>query len=195
MKFKTITLIFLGVVVLLMGYEYTQAESKADKLSLNIGVVNVRKIFGECKKNARYREEATAEQDKIVAEMEKLSKEIEADKAGLRTLKAGSSDHLALMKEVFEKQARLEAQREFYKQQMALKDQRWTEELYTNILQETGEVAKQKGLDLVFEKDEIDLSTPSANELMLTIRTHKLLYSDGCLDITDEVMTRVDAEN
>ena len=195
MKFKTITLIFLGVVVLLMGYEYTQAESKADKLSLNIGVVSVRKIFGECKKNARYREEATAEQDKIVAEMEKLSKEIEADKAGLRTLKAGSSDHLALMKEVFEKQARLEAQREFYKQQMALKDQRWTEELYTNILQETGEVAKQKGLDLVFEKDEIDLSTPSANELMLTIRTHKLLYSDGCLDITDEVMTRVDAEN
>ena len=195
MKFKAIALSFLGMVVLFMGYEYTRAESKADTPSLNIGVVSVRKIFGECKKNARYREEATAEQGKIVAEMEKLSKEIEAGKAGLKTLKAGSSDHLALMKEMFEKQARLEAQREFYKQQMALKDQRWTEELYTNILRETGEVAKQKGLDLVFEKDEIDLSTPNANELMLTIRTHKLLYSGGCLDITDEVMTRVDAEN
>ncbi|GAF74646.1 unnamed protein product, partial [marine sediment metagenome] len=134
------------------------------------------------------------EQDRIIAELQRLSKDIEAERAGLRTLKEGSSDHLALMREILTKQASLQAQQEFHKRQMEFKDQRWTEELYKDILRITGEVAEQKGLDLVFESDEIELPAPSATELMMTIRTHKLLYSGGCLDITDEVMARLDAE-
>ena len=54
---------------------------------------------------------------------------------------------------------------------------------------------KEKGLDLVFENSEPELSALNANELELIMGTHKLLYSGGCLDITDEVMTRLDASN
>lgn len=159
-----------------------------------VGVVSIRKIFQDCKKNARYREETAAEQNKVISELERLSKEIEAEKAGLATLKTGSSDYMALMKEIFLKRASLQAQQEFHKQQLSLKDQRWTEELYQEILQITRQVAEQKGLGLVFEKGEVELPALSANELMLTIRTHKLLYGGGCLDITDEVMARLDKE-
>ncbi len=183
----------IGVVVLFMGYECSQAGLKAKRSISKIGVVSVRRIFEDCKRNVRYRQEAVAEQNRVIAELEKLAKEVEAESAGLRTLKEGSSDHLALMREVLEKQANLQAQQEFHKQQIELKDQQWTEELYKDIVREAGEVAKQKGLDLVFEKDELKLPATSANELMLTIRTHKLLYSDGCLDVTGEVMARIDA--
>jgi len=68
------------------------------------------------------------------------------------------------------------------------------EELYKEILQETREVAEQRGLDLVFEKSEPELPALSAKDLALAIRMHKLLYSGGCLDITDEVMARLDKE-
>lgn len=159
-----------------------------------VGVVSIRKIFQDCKKNARYREETAAEQNKVISELEALSKEIEAEKGGLATLKAGSSDHTALVKEIFLKRASLQAQQEFYKQQLSLKDQRWTEELYQEILRITRQVAEQKGLGLVFVKGEVELPALSVNELMLTIRTHKLLYGGGCLDITDEVMARLDKE-
>jgi len=182
-----------GAVVLSLAYEYSQAASKSEQLQSKIGVVSIQRVFQQCKRNTEYREETDVEQEKIIAELDKLSKEIEAERAGLKTLKTGSSDHLALMKGIFEKQAKLQAQREFHKQQITLKDQRWTEQLYQDILRITGEVAKQKGLDLVFEKDEIELPAASANDLMLTIRTHKLLYCGGCLDISDEVMTRLDA--
>ena len=186
----------IGAVVLPLGFGYkdSQAGSKADKPSSKIGVVSIRRIFQDCRRNAGYRQEAFAEQSRVIAELERLSKEIETGKAGLKTLKAGSNDHLTLMKEVLEKQAGLQAQQEFHKQQMVLRDQRWTEELYKDILRETGKVAEQKGLDLVFGTDEVELPAPSANELMLTIKTHKLLYSGGCLDITDEVMALLDAE-
>ena len=67
------------------------------------------------------------------------------------------------------------------------------QDVYKDILRITGEVAVEKGLDLVFESSEPDLSELSANELELVMGTHKLLYGGGCLDISDEVMTRADA--
>jgi len=160
-----------------------------------IGVVDVRKIFQDCKRNVRYREEVIAERGRIIAELDGLSREIEAERAGLKALREVSDDYMASMKEILEKQARLQSQQEFHKLRGEYKEKRWTEGLYKDILRETGEVAKQRGLDLVLEKDEVELPAPSANELMLTIRTHKLLYSGGCLDITDEVMARVDEQD
>jgi Skp family chaperone for outer membrane proteins len=184
----------IGAVVLFSGYQYSGAEPESVKPGPKIGVVSIRRIFQDCKRNVRYRQEATAEQEQIVAELDKLRKEIEAEEAGLRTLKAGSSDYLELMKGILEKQASLQARQEFHKQQLAMKDQRWTEQLYTDILRETGEVAKEKGLDIVFENDEPELPALSAQDLMMAIRTHKVLYSGGGLDITNEVMSRVDVE-
>ena len=46
----------------------------------------------------------------------------------------------------------------------------------------------------MFEKDEVEFPTSSANELMLNIRTNKLLYSGGCMDITDEVIALLDEQ-
>jgi Skp family chaperone for outer membrane proteins len=195
MKIRAMVLsCLICAVILFMGYEYGWAESKADKSSSKIGVVSVRRIFQDSRRNAKYREEAVGEQNRAIAELEKLRAEAEAEEAGLKTLKTGSSDHMAQMKEVLTKRANLQAREEFYKQEIALKDQRWTEELYKKILQITSEVAEQKGLDLVLERSEIEFPALSATELMMTIRTHKLLYSAGCLDITDEVMARLDAK-
>ena len=159
-----------------------------------IGVVSVEKIFQDCKRSVKYREEAIAERDRANAELGKLKAEIDAENERLKTLKAGSSDYMALMKEVLTKQANLQVQQKFYEQQMALKEQKMVEGLYRDILRKTNEVAKQKGLDLVFERSEPKLSAPSAKELTMTISTHKLVYSGELLDITGEVMTRLDSE-
>ena len=195
MKVRTTVLTCLiGVIVLSIGYEYSRAGPKADEPSLKIGVVSIEKIFQDCDRSAKYRKEAIAERNRVEAELDKLVKEIEAGQAGLRTLKAGSSDYLALLKEIMEKQAKLQAQQEFHKRQMALKEQRMIEEIYKDILRETSGVAEQKGLDLVFEKSEPVFPVLSPTQLELTIATHKLLYSGGCLDITDEVMARLDKE-
>ena len=195
MKIRTIVLSFLlGAVVLSMGYEYSRAEPKADKPSSKIGVVNIQRIFLICKRNAKYEEETKAEQNKLNAELEKLMAEIRAGEAGLKTLKPGSSDRIAQVEEILTKQAGLQTKDEIYKRRLELKYQLFIEGLYKDILRETTEVAKQKGLDLVQVKDEIEFPALSVNDAMMAIRTHKLLYSGGCLDITDEVMARVDKE-
>ncbi len=161
---------------------------------LKVAVLSVRKVFQECKRSANYRKEAVADQDRVLAELDELSKEIDAERAELTALREDSSDYMARAKALFEKQANYQARQEFYKQQMEFKDQLWTKELYQDILRAVGEVAKDKGFDLVFREDEIDFSETNINELGLAMRSHKLLYSDGCPDISDEVIARLDAE-
>lgn len=156
------------------------------------GVVSIRKIFRDCKRSAKYRQESNAERQKIDVELTNLDNEIKAQQAGLKTLKTGSENYMAQVKEILEKRANLQAQQEYHKQQLALTEQRITEDIYGDILRITGEVAKEKGLDWVFETSEPVLPASSPTELELSMGMHKLLYGDGCLDITDEVMTRLD---
>jgi Skp family chaperone for outer membrane proteins len=195
MKTKAVVLCCLiGTIVLFAGYEYSLAKPKTDKAVANIGVVDIRKVFRDCKRNAKYGADAMAEEAKWNADVERRSKEIDLQKEGLKALKLGSSDYLAQVKEVLQKQADLEASRQFNSQQRTSKDQRWTEDLYVEILKIIGELAEQKQLDLVLQKDVADFPTASPDELMMTLSTHKLLYSGGCMDITAEVLAQVDAE-
>ncbi len=157
------------------------------------GVVSIRKIFRDCKRSAKYRQDSNAERQKIDAELTSLDSEIKAQRAALKTLKIGSESYLAQTREIFEKQANLQAQQEFYKQYLALKEQKITEEIYTDILRITGEIAKEKGLDWVFEKSEPEIPALTPTELELSMGMHKLLYGGGCVDITEEVITRLDS--
>lgn len=195
MKVKTMVLSCLtGVVIMATVFEYSQAQSKSNTPSSKIGVVSILKVFRDCKRSAAHRNELIAEQNKIRATLQTLSKEIEAQEAGLKALKPESSDYLAQRKELIDKQARLEAEQKFYKEEIILKQYKWSKELYQDILRITSELAEQKGLDLVLKKDEIDLLALSVNEISETVRTHKVLYSGGCVDISDELVALLDKE-
>ena len=200
MKIKRMFLgCLVGVVVLAMGYpdggnREIRAQSKGDTTSLEIGTVSILKIFRDCKRSAVHRSQLIAEQRAIVAELERLSIEIQAEEAGLKALKIDSSDYMVRRKEIINKRVNMEAQQEFSKEQMILKQYKWSKELYQEILSIVSELAGERGLDLVIEKDEIDLLAFGINELSQTIRTHKVLYSGGCVDISDEVVARLDKE-
>jgi len=195
MKVKTMVLSCLtGVVIMAMVFEYSQAQSKGDTPSSKIGIVSILKVFRDCKRSAVHRTEFLTWQDRIRAELKNLSKDIAAQEAGLKAFKPESSDYLAQRKELIDKQARLEAEQKFYEEQAILKQYKLSKELYQDILRITSELAEQKGLDLVLEKDEIDEISLSVNEISRTMSTHKVLYSGGCIDISGEVVARLDKE-
>ncbi len=198
MKIRTIMLgCLVSAVVLLAGYPTgidSHAQPKTDKPSSKTGIVSIRKVFRDSKRNAKYRTDVMTEQTKVRAELEKLSKEIEAQEAGLKTLKRGSVDYLTQYKELLEKRAKLDVQQQVINQERSAKDQKWMEELYSEILQITAELAKQKGLELVLGADEPEFPMESADQLMMTLSTHKVLYTAGCLDLTSEVVARLDAK-
>jgi Skp family chaperone for outer membrane proteins len=194
MKKSVIMVMAAAIIIGAIGYENLFAEPKAvTSGSQKIALVSVRAVFQNCKKNTDYKAKMTAEQDKIIAELDKVNKEIDAIQADMKTRKAGSDEYLKLMKTVSEKKGYLESQKQYYQEEFKVKDQAWTEKMYMGILDVVGRVAKEKGYDLVLDKDEIELPAASATELMLIIRTHKVLYYSENLDITNEVLAAVDA--
>lgn len=193
MKVRAIVLSSLiCAVVLSVGYEYSRAESEVEKPSLKMGVVSVRMVFRECERRKEHDMKLKQEEDRVNAELNKLQKEIVAAEAGLDTLKPESSDYLELDRDVKQKRAGYQSQKEFYERQLGLKDRQWTQGFYKDILRVTREIAAEKDLDLVFERSEPDFSMVSGAELLVTIQTHKLLYSAGCSDITGDVLARLD---
>ena len=195
MRNIVLTVLFCVIIFSVFGYDYVCAEPKEINSAPKIAVVNVRTLFTKCKKNTGYMQKVNAEQDKILAELEKLNRQIEALKADLNTRKPGSNDYIGIMKEAMEKQAQFEANKEFHKRQMSMQDQFWTEQMLGEIQRSVEEVAKKNGIEMVFSKDELDLPAPGPTELMMTVRTHKLLYSVDRLDITEQVLTVLDSQS
>ena len=195
MKIKTAVLVCLtGVVVLLLVHEYSTAQVTTNGRVLQIGIVDVRRALRECKATAKYRERTNDENTKMDAEEEQLSREIQALAAGLRALKPGTSDHLSQYKEYLQKQAELKTLQEFNPQQKALKHQQWTQELYQEILRITKVLAAEKELALVLGSDEPEFPIQRYEELAMTLSTHIVLYGNGCLDLTDQVIAELDKE-
>jgi len=193
MKSRTIALaMFATAVLLVVGYQYSVAQPVVSRQTAKIGIVSVRKVFRDCQLNVKYRSNALAEQSRLKAEEDKLDTEIKAQEAALKVLKQGSPDYLTKANELFHKKAGLEATRQFNAQARALKDQRWTEALYQELIVIVKELAQQKGLDMVLEGDELEFPIASGEELMMALQTHKVLYSGGCVDLNAEAMAELD---
>jgi Skp family chaperone for outer membrane proteins len=206
MKSKVILLVNLVLLVILIAVfgnpavtSIGAAESvpgnvvSVGAVQLKIGIVSVRTVFMESTRIATYKQEVTFERQQIQAGLENDAKEIEAGEGALNALVRGSSDYLSQMKELIQKQTKLESDKKFYGQALAMKEQRITEDIYKMILEQSSIVAKQKGLALVLEKSEIVLPAPSLSQLDAIMGTNKVLYSGGCVDITKEVTDGVDA--
>jgi Skp family chaperone for outer membrane proteins len=182
------------MIVVVTGYEYSQAQQRVNTPLAKIGVVSIAKILNNSKRSATHKMEISSEQNKNSAELDKLSTDLKATEAMLAALKQDSSDYLTQRKKYINMRVSLETKQAINKEQSILKQYRWRKKFYQDILRITSEVAGQKGLDVVLEKDEINVPVLGVNELNQTMLTHKVLYSGGCVDITDEVIARLDKE-
>ena len=192
MKTKQILLIAVAAVILLASYKIGFAEAEKQIAPAKIGVVKISEVFQNCKQNQQYKQQFEADQQKAIAELDKLSTEVSAIQADLKTRKVGSGDYLELTKKLYDKKAAFQSAQDYFQKELSIKEQSWTEKLYQQILDAVKKVAQQKGLDIVLESTQPELPAASSTELMVSIRTNKVLYSAANFDITKEVLAAVD---
>jgi Skp family chaperone for outer membrane proteins len=193
MKFKTMVLVCMaGAVILTMGYEYLQAQPNIAGPGSKIGVISVGRALRNCQATIKFKAKATAENQKMVDEENALSQEGRALADSLKAYKPNSSDYNERLQEMLQKQSKLKALQEVNPRRRVLTEMQWTQNLYQEILRITKELANQKGLNLVLGADEPQFPFQRYEELVLTLSTHKVLYNNGCVDLTNEVIARLD---
>jgi Skp family chaperone for outer membrane proteins len=188
--------ILAGAGLFVLGNEYSSAKDKSIAPA-KIGIVSVKEIFDKCTMKTEVEKALAAEGDKRFAEIKKLEDGVEADKTALTKFKEGTQDYMDMLKGLMLKQSQLEAQKEFYQQDLTTKEMRNKEEIYRKILEAVAKIAQEKGLDIVLSRDDNYLNQPESTsnppaanptELILTTKTHKLLYFNKDLDFTAEVL-------
>jgi Skp family chaperone for outer membrane proteins len=155
-----------------------------------IAVVRVVEILQDYARNDKKQlQELLAQQSNARAEMEQRAKEIETEETELKTSKPGSDDYLKQLDRVLEMKGRYGSRKEFLERQMALEQQVWTQKAYAEVVRIVREVAAEKGFRLVLAPDQLEV--PASENIARAIAAQKVLYCDGCPDITDEVKARL----
>jgi len=194
MNKKMMALVLLvAAMAVVLGYSHGWAQARKQIMPAKVGVVNVDRILRSSKKHAQWQERMNGEEAKLRAELDKMDKDAEAIKADMQTREPGSSDYMKLMSGYMDKRAATDARNKYYEQEMTVKVQRWTESLYQDIRAITATVAQARGLDVVLATEELTFPTASVRDLLLSIKTNKVLYQNDDLDVTDEVLVQLDA--
>lgn len=184
--------VLIVVLVAVLGVELVKVDAGANSNSAT-GVVNIRKVLQTCNRSQQYREEAQAAETKIMDELNGLRNEIMAAESALNTVKQGTTDYLKSEEDLNTKKASFTSKQKYYQQKYATQDLEWTQKIYQDILKAVGEVAKTKGLNVVLEQNKPEFPVESLEQLMMVISDLKVLYSEGAVDITDDVITKIDA--
>lgn len=185
--------VVIGALAMLAVLDHGRAASQMTSPTSKIGVVSMRDVFKNSKKHMQYTGQAMSRQARIRSELDNLKKEVDGQEAELKTFKQGTADYTQQLQVLFEKRSKLQSQQEFVKQQSMLEDKKWLEDLYQAFQRAAQAIAQEKGLELVLERTEPEFPIPS-DELMSTLYMHKVLYAGGCVDLTDEVTARLDAD-
>jgi Skp family chaperone for outer membrane proteins len=193
MKFKTMVLVCLaGAVILAMGYEYLQAQPNVAGPGSKIGVVSVGRALRNCQATIKFRKHVLAENQKMAAEENKLAEDSKRIADSLKAFKPNSPEYLERFQEMVQKQTTFKALQETNPRRRRYKEMQWTQNLYQEILRITNDLAAKKGLSMVIGKDEPEFPFQIYEELVMTLSTHKVLYSEGCVDLTNEVIAQLD---
>ncbi|MHB0946094.1 MAG: OmpH/Skp family outer membrane protein [Sedimentisphaerales bacterium] len=201
-KTSFVAMVILTPAIILTGLQYSQAAKDKPAAMVKIGVVSIKDVFEKCLMKQTVEKNLSAEGDKKFNELKKLEETIEVDKAALSKRKQDSADYMTMLKALMLKQSELEAQKEYYQQELTVMEMQGKEKIYRKILEVITTLANEKGLDMVFSRDDNYLNRPdsspaaeSPTELVLTTKTHKLLYFNPEFDITAETLTAMDKAN
>ena len=193
MKFKTMVLgCLVSAIILATGYEYLQAQPNVTGPALKIGVVSVHIALRNCKATLKFTERLRAENEKMAIEEKMLATEGKALADSLKAYKPDSSEYMEQLQEMVRKQSELKALQESNPRLSRLKQMQWTQKLYKEILRITKELAAEKGLTMVLGADEPEFPFQGYEELVMTLSTHKVIYNNGCVDLTSEVIAQLD---
>jgi len=193
MKVKTVVLgCLIGAIALLFVHEFSFAQTSGPAAVSKIGLISVSRALRECKATATFGAKAKAEEEEMAANEKTLNDEINMLKGAVRALVPGTPDYMEQYKQLVQKQAELQAIQEYRREKRSVSQRAWAEKVYKEILRLTKEVAARNNLALVLERSEPEFPVKTADQLMMTLSTNKVLYGGGCTDITDEVVAELD---
>jgi len=132
------------------------------------------RLFGE------RRQAAKAEDDRRAEEIKQMEQT-------LRALKPGSAEYEAQSSKLNKLTVSREVWRQFQERQFVREHRLLMEQMYAQVIQAVSAVARQKGYDLVFHTENVEIASETTSELLTKMAQRKCLYHNPAIDLTNDV--------
>ena len=129
----------------------------------------------------------------IQAQSEPIQEDNQELKQMFTGYQVGSDEFFKKNGELAQKENQLKFQ-DFKQQELSLKNQLWQINLYNKVIKIANEIGAEKDLYLVLAIEKGELSPQRPDDFALAVKTHKVLYSGGCMDLTEMVIARLDQQ-
>lgn len=180
------------LTVALTVLTHSQAQSTTMPApEARVAVCDMQEIFSEYNRAKDLLARLNDRRQAFSAEDEQRGKAIEALQVELAGLKAGSEEYEARRTEAERQQIDRTVAMQMAESALRREHRRLTMDMYAEVTRVVAEVAQERGFTLVLYRDGELVDTEETLELLAQIRSRKLLYNDPSLDITADVLARL----
>lgn len=184
----------MGLGVMIGIWRDASAAPGSAKLDGPIGVVDMVKVFNDNEQWKAINAGLTKKRQAQEGEVEKLKEQIAAKQKQLDAYHPDSPDWIKCSEELLSLNTKAEVWARMEKARTERLKKAWVEKNYTDVTKAIADVAKRHGLALVLTKEEIETNTEDSSRLFAQIINRKVVYHDPGLEITNEVLKKVDEE-
>lgn len=174
----------------------TQATSSLLARPTAVAVVNIEDVVASLTEKQQLDAEMKTKRDSLAAEQQTRQKQIEKLEFDLNALRVGTPAYEAKQEQLQRAVLELQVWIRFEQQKVGRELGLQTERLYKKILTACQNVGKDNGYDLVlFEESEVDINnTENPQQLQMLIQLRKVLYANPQIDLTDQIIQRMNNE-
>lgn len=159
-----------------------------------VGVIDFVRIFNECAEIKDLNERIRQKETEVQAEASERKKKIADAKVTLSAFTPGTKDHEQRRKELMRMNVEANVWFEMSKQDLEMQRFDWTRIIYEKSLKIAGEIARERGYDMVLQYKEFkpDIIEQTVTGIRRMIQDRAVIYAASELDITDSVIRRLD---
>ena len=191
---RSIVTFALAAVAVLAAAGPTASAQDAPR----IATVNPAKVFNEMQETKDLKQKMEADRQSIQTEGQRRGAEVEDAKKKRALFNEGTEDFTKANKEYLEKVLSAQAWQEVIKADLQRQQKSQMKNLFEKIEVATKEVAAARRIDIVLIEQKTDLPADldqiNVDQLRNLINQRTVMFNNGKLDITNDVLANVDAK-
>ncbi len=195
MKRSHLALATIAGGFLLLGLVGAHAAGTLIAKPTPVAVVELDRLFNSLKQKAAFEAEQTAIQTELLDAHKEKENAVKVLGSDLEMLTPGTQDFIDKQREAELAVIELQIWSRFQEQQATRNAALEYEKLYREILDAVARIAEETGYELVLYKDgEPNFRYENFQQLIALMANRKVLYAADTIDITDEVIRRMNNE-
>lgn len=195
MQTKRITIVALAALFALITLVGARATSALRAQPTAVAVADLQEIFASLKEKTALEADLRSRGEKLQQEEQQRRKDIGQMRQDLEVLAPGTSAYQQKEEELSKAVLNLQVWSQFEQQKLNRERGLQIENLYRQSLDSISRVAQDNGYDLVlFKEGGPDFQYENAQQLSTLIQVRKVLYASDAVDITSQVIQRMNNE-